>query len=949
MKNILLAVFLFSSLFATAQNVGIGTTTPHASAKLEIKDSTRGILIPRMRMSQRLAIATPADGLMVYQNDSTKGIWFYQSNKWTYSGLPAGTTKNQILFWNDTSWVTLMPVNNSQALVICDGKLTWGGCLPKVTTSAAQTDFYSGLADTTLIAGCVLNSSGGSYIFEKGVCYGTSANPTIDNASKKVVDASNYTTLGELIPGTTYHVRAYAINESGVGYGNDTTIKTTYSQSSATNAITDIGKEMFAFSPSGSGRHDDYGQKSIDLMMDLMANDMIIHSQGYGWYNYVYQYVSWQQTTNGAIPYNTWYYYYDIIKKANHAYAMADYIQGGDRSEIEKIKGEALGYRAYAYYYLINLFQQTYKGNETKPGVPIYLSDTASGHGRGTVQQVYTQIISDLTKAELLLDGKLRTDKTEINVDVVRGFRARVALLMEDWATAATYAQLAYSTGGYTLMQGADYNTVTAFSSIDNPEWMWGSKITDVDATYYASFFSHVDINTGGYASLGGQKKITKVLYDQINAADVRKNCWTTPGTWASNGSDPNDPNVDYNQVKHQIPDPSTWAADYLYMRASEMYLIQAEALARQGNYTSARSVMQSLIASSGRYPGYNINSLTGTALINEILKQRRIELWGEGFALFDVKRLKQGLYRPSNTQLGTSANHGAPNYDPVVYTTSLAEPGFLMKIPQSEIDANPAIDSAEQNPNTTIINSNSSVSVSTNYPNSISSNSAVSGGTISVTGSETIIGRGVVWDVATNPTTALSTKTNDGIGVGTFTSNLTGLLPTTKYYVRAYAIGNMGTTYYGAQVSFYTDCYINNLNDFIGGYTSVNESIYDSTGLTFLSSYSYPNPTSILSTNNLTSTTANATITNVHDYGWPPITVKFDWTNPLNKTTEVIAQNGITDRFGDTYEIRPYPNNEKGSFTCNAGNRNIKRVTLLLQVRKNGGDWFDYIVTMQR
>ena len=56
----------------TWAQVGIGTTTPVPSAALEIKDTTRGLLIPRMTMVQRNAISTPATGLMVYQTDSTK-------------------------------------------------------------------------------------------------------------------------------------------------------------------------------------------------------------------------------------------------------------------------------------------------------------------------------------------------------------------------------------------------------------------------------------------------------------------------------------------------------------------------------------------------------------------------------------------------------------------------------------------------------------------------------------------------------------------------------------------------------------------------------------------------------------------------------------------------------------------------------------------------------------
>jgi hypothetical protein len=70
------------SLFSYSQNIGIGTSTPHASAALEIKDSTKGILIPRMTMVQRNAIANPAEGLMVYQTDGHKGYWYFDGAEW---------------------------------------------------------------------------------------------------------------------------------------------------------------------------------------------------------------------------------------------------------------------------------------------------------------------------------------------------------------------------------------------------------------------------------------------------------------------------------------------------------------------------------------------------------------------------------------------------------------------------------------------------------------------------------------------------------------------------------------------------------------------------------------------------------------------------------------------------------------------------------------------------
>lgn len=452
---------------------------------------------------------------------------------------------------------------------------------------------------------------------------------------------------------------------------------------SVSAALQGVYKEMFAFAV-GGGSHSDYGQKSYDLSADLMGNDMIVHTQGYGWYNTTYQLTNWGLATVGQMPDFAWYRFYDQIKQANKIINNADGIKDASAEQKESIKGQAYGIRAYAYFYLINYYQQSYKGNESKPGVPIYTQDTTGGKPRGTVQDVYNQIIADLTQAETLLTGKTRASKNDIDVSVVQGFRARTALMMEDWATAATYANKARQ--GYPLLTGAAYTSRTAFSSISTPEWMWGSRIPASEATIYASFFSHIDISTGGYAALGQQKKITKALYDQIPATDVRKQVWKTPGTGTT--SDP-----DYNQHKFQVPDVTNrWDADYVYMRAAEMYLIEAEALARQGQTGPAITVLESLVKT--RNPDYSAAGLSGNDLINEILLQRRIELWGEGWALLDIKRLKQGLNRPSGP-----GNHGAPNFDPGVYTTQPEDPRFLMRIPQRELDNNSSMTPADQNP----------------------------------------------------------------------------------------------------------------------------------------------------------------------------------------------------------------------------------------------------------
>jgi hypothetical protein len=93
---------------------------------------------------------------------------------------------------------------------------------------------------------------------------------------------------------------------------------------------------------------------------------------------------------------------------------------------------------------------------------------------------------------------------------------------------------------------------------------------------------------------------------------------------------------------------------------------------------------------------------------------------------------------------------------------------------------------------------------LSTVAVSSITASTASSGGIITSDGGTPITARGVCWGTSSGPTTALTTKTLDGAGVGSFTSNITGLSTATTYYVRAYATNTTGTAY-GNEVSFAT------------------------------------------------------------------------------------------------------------------------------------------------
>ncbi len=94
---------------------------------------------------------------------------------------------------------------------------------------------------------------------------------------------------------------------------------------------------------------------------------------------------------------------------------------------------------------------------------------------------------------------------------------------------------------------------------------------------------------------------------------------------------------------------------------------------------------------------------------------------------------------------------------------------------------------------------------LSTSAVTAVLQTTATSGGTITFDGGAAITASGIVWNTAPNPTTALTTKTADGItSLGNFSSNLTGLIASTTYYVRAYATNTYGV-FYGNEIMFTT------------------------------------------------------------------------------------------------------------------------------------------------
>jgi hypothetical protein len=444
------------------------------------------------------------------------------------------------------------------------------------------------------------------------------------------------------------------------------------------------------------------GIAGFSLASDLFGDDMVQNEAGSAWFWYDYNYwVRGEIGNTSDRPYTFWYMNYKFINNANYIIANIDNATGDD-ADRNSIKAQALAIRAYSYFNLIRYYQRTYIGHESDPGVPLYTEPTnnnTEGKGRGTVEDVYTQINQDLDDAiTLFATASEQRHISHIDLYVTHGLKARVALTQENWLDAANHASLARDKAGLSLMTNAD--VTDGFNPVSNPEWMWASEVNDEQTLSWPSFWSHMDAAAGGYAE-NSRKCVSRWLYDQIGPNDVRRNWFVNPATSANN---PTGPDFRYNQLKFQVAQSGSWASDLLYMRMAEMYLIEAEARCMLTSYTDARNLLTELIgykdtdfaATLAAIPDGNTLSINTAGPVNNLLDfiilQRRIELWGEGFRVFDIMRLKTGFDR---AYAGT--NH--PSMAQIIISDPESWEWILM-IPQKEFDGNVNMDPAtDQNP----------------------------------------------------------------------------------------------------------------------------------------------------------------------------------------------------------------------------------------------------------
>lgn len=473
---------------------------------------------------------------------------------------------------------------------------------------------------------------------------------------------------------------------------------------SAETALNGIYRTLYVAGWSQNWATENNGITSIILLADLMAEDHLMKEQGQGWFYEDYRLnVRADYIHKSGRSYAVWNFFYTIISNTNYILAN-ETTMGGAPADVKNVIGQAYAVRAFAYFNLVQLFQQTYKGNENKPGIPLYTEPTTSkseGKPRGTVQEVYTQINSDIDNAIKLLKESGVTQKHPSHIDyyVANGLKARISMVQEKWQDASTAAQEALSKPG--LVKVGELTAMKGFNNVKLGNVLWGVEITKDQTSGYASFFSHMDADAVGMYASRARQCISTWLYDQIPATDARKAWWR--GKLASGEEQAGSSMTSYCQVKFKFSDPTTRTGDYLLMRAEEMILTQAEAECRLGHYGVARTLLLQLaqkrdtdyaerLEKFSDNASYNSNTIGQLAtLMDEILFQRRVELWGEFGRIFDLQRLKLGYNR---TYEGSNHTEKVTTKD-----TNAGSKEFIFPLPQSEIDGNPNISATDQNP----------------------------------------------------------------------------------------------------------------------------------------------------------------------------------------------------------------------------------------------------------
>jgi starch-binding outer membrane protein, SusD/RagB family len=323
--------------------------------------------------------------------------------------------------------------------------------------------------------------------------------------------------------------------------------------------------------------------------------------------------------------FNMWSTCYKALNNLNILLANIDDVPGDD-NERSRIKGEALALRGMIHFDLVRTFSYPWiVGNGSSQGIPLAIEITEEEMiERGTVADVYIQVITDYKAAEALLNT---VDNSRfINKTAVQALLARTYLYQEDWSNSLTYAQKVISTMGTSSLMNISNFTRNAFNS---------ESLFELDLIHSNNSVGSSAMSAQLTNDNGGQEDILATLSFKTLMTQFA-----------------DDPRGQFFQEDRETTDELSYAKfldvaqegshNVVVIRLSEVFLIAAEAAARS-NGDGASFLFE---VTQRRSTSYSLSTLTGDALVDEIAIERRKELAVEGHGVYDYIRRGKDITR---------------------------------------------------------------------------------------------------------------------------------------------------------------------------------------------------------------------------------------------------------------------------------------------------------------
>jgi hypothetical protein len=361
-----------------------------------------------------------------------------------------------------------------------------------------------------------------------------------------------------------------------------------------------------------------------------------------------------------------------------------------DKNTANQILGESYFLRSLIHFEILKYFAQAYNFNTdgSHLGIVYMFEPTQSNnHARLTVKESFEHVIADAKKAyDLMLDppadkkiNPFTAEKMAAHALLARVYLYKACISgTEDFTEAGKYAESVINSNLYRLATPEEYSISGTFESFNSNMWLpaGGYSPESILVLPFTEAESNAtDALSGmyldpkkGYADLIPSNEIVSLI--GTISTDVRRTIFYEDELSATS----------IICLRKFFGGNQKWDLAHINVfRISEMYLIAAEAAARQGGSTNEINALQylNLLKTNRNVP--TVSGLAGQPLIEEILLERRKELCFEGHRLADLKRLNIGVIRGNDTN-----NPGNDGYD-VPYP----DYRFAFPIPQAEIDVN--------------------------------------------------------------------------------------------------------------------------------------------------------------------------------------------------------------------------------------------------------------------